>query len=127
MAAPAFQCAPKPIANARSRAAKSGMPSSGSDVLVDDRAGVVDRDLLDLDAALRGADEHQAAGGAVEHDRQVVLLHDLGRGPDEHAPDREPLDLEREDLRRDVLRLVRGGGELHAAGLAAAARRAPGP
>ena len=90
-------------------------------MLVDDRLGVVDRDLLDLDAALGRPDEHQAPGRAVEHDREVVLLDDLGGRADEHAPDGEALDLEREDLRRDVLGLVGVAGEPHAAGLAAAA------
>ena len=92
----------------------------GIGVLVDDRLGVVDRDLLDLDAALGGPDEHQATGGSIEHDREVVLLDDLRGRADEHAPDREALDLEREDLRRDVLGLVRVTGEPDAAGLAAA-------
>ena len=39
-----------------------GQPEEGIGVLVDDRLGVVDRDLLDLDAALGGADEHQPLG-----------------------------------------------------------------
>ena len=42
-------------------------------------------------------------------------------GPDQHAADRQALDLEREDLGRDVLGLVGGGGELDAARLAATA------
>ena len=90
-------------------------------VLVDDRLGVVDRDLLDLDAALGGPDEHQATGGSIEHDREVVLLDDLRGGADEHAADREALDLEREDLRRDVLGLIGVAGKPDAAGLAAPA------
>ena len=98
-----------------------GHPEQGIGVLVDDRVGVLDGDLLDLDAALGRADEHQPLGRPVEHDREVVLLHDLGRGTDEDPPDGQPLDLHRQDLGRDVLGLVRGRRELDAAGLAPAA------
>ena len=85
-----------------------GQAEEGIGVLVDDRLGVLDGDLLDLDAALGGADEHEPLGRPVEHDREVVLLDDLGGRADQDAPDGEALDLQREDLGRDVLGLVRG-------------------
>ena len=96
-------------------------------MLVDDRVGVVDGDLLDLDAALGRADEHQPLGRPVEHDREVVLLDDLGRRADEDAPDGQALDLEREDLRRDVLGLVRGRRRASRHRPCRGRRRAPGP
>ncbi len=121
MAAPAFQCAPEADLEGQlaGRVVRQAQQRVG--VLVDDGLGVVHGDLLDLDAALGGADEHQAPGGAIEQDREVVLLDDLRGRPDEHAPDRQALDLEGQDLGRDLLGLVGRGGELHAAGLAAAA------
>ena len=79
IAAPAFQCGPKPDLERELAGRVVGQAEQRVGVLVDDRVGVVDGDLLDLDAALRGADEHQAPGRPVEHDREVVLLDDLGR------------------------------------------------
>ena len=93
-----------------------GQPEQRVGVLVDDRLGAFGGDLLDLDPALRGTDEHEPLRRAVEEHREVVLLDDLGRRADQDAPDRQALDLERQDLGGDVLGLVGRAGELHAAG-----------
>ena len=90
-------------------------------VVADDRLGVVDGDLLDLDAALRRAHQQDPPRRPVEDGRHVVLADDVGGRRDEHLADRDALDLHPEDRRRDALRLVRAGGELHAARLAATA------
>ena len=98
-----------------------GQPEQRVGMLVDDRLGPFGGDLFDLDAALRGPDEHEPLRRAVEQHREVVLLDDLGRRTHQDAPDRQALDLERQDLGGDVLRLVGGACELHAAGFPPAA------
>ena len=47
-------------------------------VVADDRLGLVDGDLLDLDAALGRAHQQDPPGGPVEHGRHVVLADDVG-------------------------------------------------
>lgn len=79
-------------------------------------------DLLDVHAARDGRHGEEGAVGPVEEVRDVVLLEDLGgRLGDHHLVDRVALDVHAEDVRRPGDGLVRGGGQLHAAGLAAAA------
>ena len=58
---------------------------------------------------------------AVEDEAEVVLVRDVGGRRHEHGLDRRALDVETDDLAGPLLRLLRRGGELHAAGLAAAA------
>ena len=48
------------------------------DVQAHERVGVVRGDLLDLDAALRREHEQRLLRAAVERDREVVLLRDVG-------------------------------------------------
>ena len=48
------------------------------DVQAHERVGVVRGDLLDLDAALRREHEERLLRAAVERDREVVLLRDVG-------------------------------------------------
>jgi len=88
-----------------------------------DRVRVRLRGLLDLDAALRAGDHRDRPGRAVEDESEVILLRDVRRRGDEHGLHRDALDVEADDLARPLLRLVRRGGELHAAGLAAAAHQ----
>ena len=80
-------------------------------------------DLLDLDAA-RGREHQQRLGGAaIECDREVVLTRDR-RGDLEPEPlDPVAADVETEDLLGPLGRLLGAVGQLHAAGLAAAARQ----
>ena len=77
-------------------------------VVADDRLGVVDRDLLDLDAALGRAHQQDPPGRPVEDRRQVVLVDDVGGRRDEDLADRDALDVHAEDRAGDPLRLVRG-------------------
>src|SRR5690606_40619988 len=61
----------------------------------------------------------EGAVGTVEEEGDVVLLDDLRSGlGDHHLVDRVALDVHAEDVRRAGDGLVRGGGELDAAGLA---------
>jgi hypothetical protein len=87
----------------------------------DDRLGPVGRDLLDLDAAIGRAHQDDSPARPIQHGRQVVLLDDVGRRPDEDLADRDALDLEVEDRSRDQLGLLGEAGELDAARLAAPA------
>ena len=85
------------------------------------RVGTLDRELLDLHAALVGRHREEGAVGAVEQVGDVVLLLDVGAGVDEHAVHGVALDVHAEDLLGVGLRVVRRLGDLDAAGLAAAA------
>ena len=90
-------------------------------VVADDRLRVVDRDLLDLDAALGRAHQQDAPLGAIEDRGHVELAGDVGCSGHQDLADRDALDVHAEDGRRDLLGLVGAGGKLHAAGLAAPA------
>ena len=92
------------------------------DVQAHERVGIVRGDLFDLDAALRREHEQRLLGAAIEGDREVVLLRDLGRALDPDLLDDVAANVEADDLLRLLLRVRRIVGELHAAGLAAAAR-----
>ena len=89
--------------------------------MTEDRVGIGVRDLLDLDPALRAGDDGDRLRRPIEDDGEVVLVPDVHRRGDEHRPHPSAGDLEGEDLRRSRLGLIRGGGQLHAAGLAPAA------
>src|SRR5690606_26633797 len=84
------------------------------------RLGPLDRELLDLHAALDAAHREVAALGAVEEDREVVLLGDRGTLGDHHAVDGVALDVHAEDLGGPLAGLLGGAGDLDAARLAAA-------
>ena len=83
----------------------------------------VDRDepLFDLDTALRREHEERLLRASVERDREVVLLRDVGGLLDPELADDMAVDVEAEDPARLLLGVGRIVGELHAAGLAAAA------
>ena len=86
-----------------------------------ERLGPVRRDLLDVDAALGREHVERLLRAAVERDREVVLLRDLGRLLDPEPADDVAADVEPEDVARLRLGVVRLVGELDAARLAAAA------
>ena len=93
------------------------------DVQADERVGALLGDLLDLDAALRREHEERLLRAAVERDREVVLLRDVGRALDPEAAHDVAVDVEAENVLRLLLGVVGALRELHAAGLAAAARQ----
>ena len=84
-----------------------------------ERVGALLGDLLDLHAALRAQHAEVLLRGAVEGERRVVLLRDVGSVLDPDALHDMTLDVEAEDVARVGARFVGVGGELHAAGLAA--------
>src|SRR5690625_102551 len=86
-----------------------------------DGVGVGFCDLLDVHAALGGADGKEGAVGAVQQEGEVVLLRDVGSLFDQHAVDRVSLDVHAEDLLGLGLGVVSTVGDLHTACLAAAA------
>ena len=91
------------------------------DVQTDQRVRILLRDLLDLDAALRREHEERLLRAAVERDREVVLLRDVGGLLDPELADDVAVDVEPEDAARLLLGVGRVVGELDAARLAAAA------
>ena len=91
------------------------------DVQPHERVGILFGDLLDLDTALRREHEERLLRAAVERDREVVLLRDVGGLLDPELADDVAVDVEAEDPARLLLGVGRIVGELHAAGLAAAA------
>ena len=96
-------------------------PEERVGVAADDRVRVRLGDLLDLDAALGRAHQQDPAFRPVEDRGEVELLDDVRGRPDEDLAHGHALDVHAEDRLGDLLRLVRRAGELHAAGLAAAA------
>ena len=86
-----------------------------------DRARVLARHFLDLDAALRRSHQHDPAAGSVDDGTEVVLLDDLGSGTDQHLADGDPLDVHPQNPCADLPGLSGARGQLHSAGLAAAA------
>ena len=91
------------------------------EVAATDLVGLLLGHLLDVDAADRGEDHHRLLAQAVPDDAGVVLLLHLGLGVHQHAARHVAADLELEDVLRVVGGLVGAVGELHAAGLHAAA------
>ena len=91
------------------------------DPQLDERVGALLGHLLDLHAALRREHVERLLGAAVEREREVVLLRDVGGRLDPELADDVPPDVEPEDLLRALLRLVRVRGELDPARLAAPA------
>ena len=83
--------------------------------------GALDRELLDLHAALDAAEREVRAVRAVQQHREVVLLVDAGALRDHDALDDVTLDVQAEDGLCRLVRLVGGLRDLDAAGLAAAA------
>jgi hypothetical protein len=106
-----------------SRAVSRGRPSTVSlgERVLDDRVGVGAVDLLDVHAALDGADHEVALVDPVVHHRQVVLLGDVGGRLDVDHVNDVALDVELEDRVGDDPGLLVVLGELHTAGLAASA------
>ena len=102
-------------------------PEERVGVVADDRLGVVDRDLLDLDAALGRAHQQDPPRGAVEDGRHVVLADDVGGRRDEHLADRDALDVHAEDGRRDRARPRRRSRRASRRRPCRARRRGPGP
>ena len=68
------------------------------DVQADERVGALLGDLLDLDAALRREHEERLLRAAVEREREVVLLRDVGRLLDPEPAHDVAADVEAEDL-----------------------------
>src|SRR5439155_21630563 len=89
------------------------------DVQSDERFGILLRDLLDLDAALSREHEQRPLLAAIERDREVVLLRDVGRLLDPEPAHDVTSDVEAEDVVRVALSFLRRVRELDAAGLAA--------
>ena len=81
------------------------------------RLGLLLGDLLDVDASDRGEDHHRLLADAVPDHPRVVLLLDLGLRIDEHSARQLSADLELEDVRGILLRLLGGVRELDPAGL----------
>ena len=84
------------------------------------RLGPLDRELLDLHAALLAGHRQVGAVRAVQQERDVVLLGDVGGTGDEHLMDDVALDVQAQDGLGLLGGLLRRGGELHATGLATA-------
>ncbi len=96
-------------------------PVDRVDVEHDDGVGVRLGDRLDLDTTLRRQHQQVLLGGAVEAERGVVLLGDVGRVLDPEHLDDVALDVHAEDVPGVETDLVGVVGELDAAGLAAPA------
>src|SRR4029077_8370819 len=91
----------------------------GVDVQADERVGARGRNLLDVHAARRREHEQRLLRAAVEGDREVVLLGDIGGGLDPEPADDVAADVKAENLLRALLRLVRSLGALYPPALAA--------
>ena len=96
-------------------------PDVGVDGDTGQGVGPLHGELLDLHAALLGAHGEVGAVGAVEEDREVVLLGDRRALGDHDAVHGVALDVHAEDLLTRRSRLVGRLRDLDAAGLAAAA------
>ena len=86
-----------------------------------ERLGALGGDLLDVHASLRREHEERLLLAAVEGDREVVLLRDVGGLLDPELADDVAADVEAQDLARARLGLLGRLGELDAARLAAPA------
>ncbi len=100
----------------------------GIDGLAEDRLRVLGGDLLDVHAALAGGHDDRLALGAIEGDRDVQLLGDVGGLLDEHLAHELPFgaglmgdELHAEDLAGQLASFLGRLGELDAAPLAAPA------
>ena len=92
----------------------------GVDLDAGEGVGALDRELLDLHAALDAAEREVAAVGPVEQNREVELLHDLRAGGHHDALDGVALDVEAQNRGCRGERVFRRVHHLHAAGFAAA-------
>ena len=79
-------------------ALRFAQPRDGVDVDARDRLGVLLGDAFDVDAALRGQHAEVLLGAAVERERRVVLLGDVGRVLDPHDLHDVALDVHAEDV-----------------------------
>ena len=120
---------PSPIAVATLRHWKSTSPTPGSMYSLWIASGCRRGDLLDVDAALGARDHDDALRVAVDHQREVELALDPRGALDEHAahalalgPGLRRDERGAEHLVGDLGDLGGGVADLHAAGLAAAAR-----
>ena len=86
------------------------------------RLGLLDREDLDLHAALDAGEREEGAVGPVQQHGEVELPRDLGAGRDHDAPYRVALDVQPENAAGQFLGLRRVVRDLDAAGLAATAR-----
>src|SRR5439155_20705994 len=93
------------------------------DVQPRERLRLLGRDLLDLDAALGREHEQHLLRAAVEGEREVVLLRDVGRLLDPELAHDMAVDVEPEDLLGLPLGVSWVIGELDPTGLAATARQ----
>ena len=80
-------------------------------------------DFLDVHAAFGGEQDQRLARGNVMQDGGIEFARNFGLLLDQHALDRIVADAHAENLAGHLLRFVRSGGELDAAGLAALAGR----
>jgi len=90
-------------------------------VKTNDGGWIFCRNLFNLHPPGGGGHEQHASARSVDQRRQVDLARDDCSRGHEDATHGESLDLESEDRRCHVLRLIGRGGELHATRLAAAA------
>ena len=81
-------------------------PLEGVDMQPDERLRRLRRDLLDVDSALRREHEEGLLDPAIECQRKVVLLGDIGCLLDPEALDDMTFDVEPDDVLRVLLRLV---------------------
>ena len=102
-------------------ALRFAQPRDGIDVDPRDRLGVLLGDTFDVDAALRGEHAEVLLGAAVERERRVVLLGDVGRVLDPDDLHDVALDVHAEDVPGVGADLGGVVGELDAAGFPAAA------
>ncbi len=98
-----------------------GQPVDRVDVHLHDRVRVRLRDRLDLDATLGGQHHQMLLRTAVERERDVVLLVDVGGALDPDPAHEMALDVHPENVAGVLAHLVGVGGELDATGLPAAA------
>ena len=98
-----------------------GERGAGREVAARDVVGVLLGDLLDVDPAHVREQHHRALADPVPDHAGVVLVLDRGARVDQHAAGHVAADLEVEDVVGVIGRLVRGVGELDAAGLHPAA------
>src|SRR5262249_56689820 len=96
------------------------IPLERVDVESRERVGVLLCHLLDLDATLRREHEQRLLRAAVERDREVVLLRDVGRALDPELAHDVPANVEPKDVTRLLLCVIGAVREPDAAGLAAA-------
>ncbi len=106
-------------ASTPARAVFSSSPVDGIDPDLGDRVGILLGHRFDLDTTLRREHPEVLLRGAVERERRVVYLGDVGRLLDPHHLDGVALDVHADDVGRVLAALVAVGRELDATRLAA--------